>query len=168
MVRKSVLVAAALVATAIAAPRFEDAYAAVPKKELVKGKFGRKRFKGNLPNAQSAHYITSTQGIEITGSSLHGFTQGVLVLVAGSVPDPRTATYPVTLTDVVGSFAILSPKKGLGWVSEGTMTITLTGYDAATTRLTGTFAGTMVPGDTTPGGTIDVTKGKFSVDLEVQ
>ena len=159
--------AALLGATAAATIPATEAFAKT-KPESFKAKFGKKGFKDNLPNTPTASYQTSLGTLIIAANSVKGVKVAFVTMSTAGVPNPTTATFPVTLSGANSTYstgsAFGSPQ---GWVGAGTTTIVLTGYDAATQRLSGTVSGTMEPGNNTPAGTITISKASFSIALMI-
>jgi hypothetical protein len=165
--KKTFLFCAALVAGA-AAMTFgaNDAFAKT-KKESLSCKFGKKGFKATLKPSLVASYSSAGGLLTLVGNRQQGLTVSFFTLSVGGVPEPSSiSVFPQTFTggDITYSTGKVTgtPK---GWVGGGTMTIVLTGFDAELGRFTGTFSGSMEPGENTPGGTVQVSKGKFTLDL---
>lgn len=170
--RKSILFVGALIAGAsVVAATHEDAFAAKKKKPACSAKMNGKGFKSGGARF-NVIYSSALSGInfsavQIAGSGFKTKTS-TLALAAGSVPDPATATYPVTL-NASGAFGVVGIGGGSGWATDGStaVTIVLTKYDATHQQLFGTFSGTMAPGQG-QSANLTIASGKFVATLVSQ
>ena len=166
MVRRRLIVLGFAVAAGAALAGFvpQAAFAKKTPPESFYFKLGKKKVKANLPGSVTGAFASLGSVLIVAGNILHGTATGFMTLTV-EIPNPTTATFPLTVTG--GALTYSYAKLGgaaIGWVGEGTISVTLTGFDAATHRLKGSFSGLLSPGDNTPGKPKNTT-GKFNAEV---
>jgi hypothetical protein len=141
------------------------------KAEKLLCKFGGRKLKCNVKESLTGSYSSLTHGLILAGISRSGSglktRVGQFTLTGQAPVDVLAATFPVTVTGASATYSLGGVAGAQGWAGEQTITIVLTGYDATARRLTGTFEGTMAPGENTPAGAVTVTSGKLSLNVIV-
>jgi hypothetical protein len=149
-------------------PAADEALAA--KKPKLTARVSGKKFKANIRASISGAYTTA--GVILNGTfqriRLSGGTVRTFTIVCGDI-DIATATLPVTV-DCGGAYTDntftgpVPPANPKAWGGDEGLAVTFTTFNGA--RVTGTFEGSLPPGDTNPGDpAATFEKGKFAVLL---
>ena len=166
--RKMRVMMATLALLYVAGPITTGTLEARGKKEKIKARINGKPFKANLVPSMIAAYEPTSQILTVNGlfQKIRPGQGQVRTLTFSCTLDLPGATLPATVPSVFlysdNTFKGFVPGTPIAWAGEG-VSVTITSFDG--TRVSGTFEGSLPPGDGAT-GSATITGGKFTLDLD--